>query len=278
MEIKEAIKHVDAVLIGYLKSGSTYPNHAEEIRKSIIEVILQTIPSPEAALERHKANSKISLDSIVKVKGMPARQILGDSGSQTVNSSGKRIEDSFDRLKPKIVSRYDFCMENFTRQSKRYFDERINEFTDLLMDFLKQVPAGGSKDKLIKDVITEIKQELRYLEKWTKPFGSIFSFQAEVENIFAVEGGAIAAKWAERLTPGNEFEHDHSDRNGQIYLIRGNWALEKGLIKVGSNGFTDEITQPSEELGCPCRWIYRFSLRDLPDELLTEKGRSSIKR
>jgi hypothetical protein len=265
MEIKEAIKHVDAVLIGYLKSGSTYPNHAEEISKSVIEVILQSIASPEEALERHKANNKISLDNIIKDKGMPAR--------------GKHIEDNFDRLKPKIISRFEFCMENFSRQSKQYFDERINEFTDLLMDFLKQVPAGGSKDKLIKDAITEIKQELRYLAKWTKPFGSIFSFHAEVEHIFAVEGGAIAGMWKSHFrAPGYDYRPAHKERDGQIFVLRGNWAIEQGLMKLDGRQYTDEITMPAEEVFCQCRYKYLYNLRDLPDEFLTDKGRSFIKR
>jgi hypothetical protein len=35
---------------------------------------------------------------------------------------------------------------------------------------------------------------------------------------------------------------------------------------------------PAEEVFCQCRYKYIFNLRDLPDEMLTDKGRATIKR
>jgi hypothetical protein len=58
--------------------------------------------------------------------------------------------------------------------------------------------------------------------------------------------------------------------------VRGCWAVEKGLIKPGPAGYTDEITRPAEEPFCGCYYRYLYNLRDLPANMLTEKGKEAL--
>jgi hypothetical protein len=97
-------------------------------------------------------------------------------------------------------------------------------------------------------------------------------------NATLAEGtGAIAAMWHSNWRQVNyKYRPDHKDRDQQIYTLRGNWAQERGLMKPGPAGYTDEITQPAEEVYCRCWYVYIYNLNRLPPVMLTEKGRKAI--
>jgi hypothetical protein len=61
-----------------------------------------------------------------------------------------------------------------------------------------------------------------------------------------------------------------------VYAIRGNWALDKGLMKAGKAGYYDEITKPGEEVYCSCSATYLYAIRELPDDMITNKGRETL--
>ena len=63
--------------------------------------------------------------------------------------------------------------------------------------------------------------------------------------------------------------------DGKVFTIRGNWALEKGLMNKGA-GYTDEIIRPAERPFCRCAYTYFYALRDLPDSMLTTKGKTTL--
>lgn len=142
---------------------------------------------------------------------------------------------------------------------------------------------GGSRDKALKRRISEIKSELRALSKWNKLF-DIYkrgSFAAEVEYVFKLESNPIAAVWRySSLDEEGEYQktYNHKQRDGHVYTVRSNWALQKGLMKVGPDGYLDEISRPCEEVGCSCYLQWLYSLSDLPTCIVTEKGISELKR
>jgi hypothetical protein len=41
-------------------------------------------------------------------------------------------------------------------------------------------------------------------------------------------------------------------------------------------GYTDEMSTPGEEVYCRCAYVYIYSLRKLPDEMLTIKGKNLL--
>ncbi|HAF0915811.1 TPA: hypothetical protein G9F65_004527, partial [Salmonella enterica subsp. enterica serovar Braenderup] len=100
---------------------------------------------------------------------------------------------------------------------------------------------------------------------------------ANIDNIIATDGGAIAAVWHSHWRqPNYDYREPHKDRDLKTYAIRGNWALKKGFMKVGPAGYLDEITQPGEEVFCRCYLTYIYNVRSLPDEMKTEKWRKFI--
>lgn len=94
----------------------------------------------------------------------------------------------------------------------------------------------------------------------------------------ALKAGALAGKWNSSKYYERYGGTDHPERDGQVYAIRGNGALMKGLMQPSSSGFSDEITGPCEELGCQCQFQFIYNLRDLPDSMIAAAGRRELER
>lgn len=102
---------------------------------------------------------------------------------------------------------------------------------------------------------------------------------ASVNAVVAQDGGAIAAVWHSHWRQANyDYRPDHKERDLLVYAVRGCWALTQGLMTKGSAGYTDDITQPAEEPFCRCRFQYIYSLRALPEDMITKKGALALEQ
>jgi len=98
---------------------------------------------------------------------------------------------------------------------------------------------------------------------------------ASINDIIAADGGAIAGQWSSRWRqPGYNYREEHKERDGQFFLIRDSWAHRAGLVKKGKAGYVDESTAPGQEPACRCSYKYVYNIRDLPDDMLTAKGKA----
>ena len=101
------------------------------------------------------------------------------------------------------------------------------------------------------------------------------------------QSGAIAAKWdacvhhvkPEMQAWANEKccqISGHKERDGSLFAIKGNWALQKGLMNEGAGvvDLDDESLFEDEE--CICCFRYEQALRSLPCSMLTEKGKQTL--
>lgn len=141
------------------------------------------------------------------------------------------------------------------------------------------IPAGGAViDKRevrveIGKSVTQAKFEARRVA-----IDQGHKLVANVANIVAQANGAIAVEWHSHWRQaGYDYRKDHKERDGRIYAMRGSWAIEKGLMRAGSAGYLDEVTMFGQEPYCRCYGRYFSSLRDLPADMLTEKGRAALK-
>lgn len=141
------------------------------------------------------------------------------------------------------------------------------------------IPIGGS-DAVDKNAVKkDLKKALARL-----PFESRrvlidqgHKFTSALNEIIASDGGALAGRWHSHWRQTNyDYREDHKERDEEIYAVRGNWALAKGLMKAGKNGYTDDITKPGEEIFCRCFYEYIYNLRDLPPDMLTQKGAAAL--
>jgi hypothetical protein len=279
---KRAIQSVGEILTNFLKSGPKSSNHLKEVKATILDIVLPLVTSSEEAITNYTKTCKDFLDKVIQIRGIPTTTILGDAKNRyIVSSSGNHIARKFDILLPKIMERFNWCIENYKWQSKLYLDEQLSEFNDLLWNFLKQVPIGGTKNKSTRSKIAELKKVFRHLTKWTQLFYTYkaMSLPAEIEYIFILEGGPLVAFWHySQLDEQGEYKksYNHKERDGRVYAVRGNWAIDKGLMKAEPYGYIDEISRPNQEIGCMCHLQWVYGIRSLPDDMVTEKGRSGL--
>ena len=98
-----------------------------------------------------------------------------------------------------------------------------------------------------------------------------------INTTVAVGGGALGAFWmSHKNQPGYNGRPDHNARDGRFFLLKGSWADQAGFVKPNSNGYTDDVVQPSVEVFCRCAWVWLFSLRSIPSECLTQKGHDAL--
>jgi hypothetical protein len=282
LDVKETIDAVTELLLKFAKSGPDQPRQAESVKAQISKAVICAVPSPADATENYKRICKDFFDRVILAKGMPTRAIRGldVSPKEIMSSSGQQIAEKLDGLLPQIMERYTWCINNYRIQAENYFEAQYSQLSALISDFLNEVPPTA-KERTSK--ISLIKREIRVLAKWNQQFYAYKarSFPAEIEYVLALENSPIAATWDySRLDEQGEYAmtYDHKDRDERVYAVRGNWAIAKGLMSVGPDGYIDDIDHPSQEVGCMCSLVWVYALRDLPANMVTDYGRSELKR
>jgi len=138
-------------------------------------------------------------------------------------------------------------------------ERRVAETLQRMRGWMTSVPAGGTSNIDRREVKTRIYAPIAQtkFEARRVAIDQSAKLTSAINDIIATGSNAIAARWVSHyLQPNYNFRHDHRDRDPRykgeewVYTIRGNWALEKGLMKVGPAGYTDQITQPAEEVYC----------------------------
>lgn len=100
---------------------------------------------------------------------------------------------------------------------------------------------------------------------------------ASLSHVMASGGGAIAVVWRSHWRQaGYDYRPEHKDRDGGVYLLKNSWAREKGFVKPGVKGYYDDVTAVAEEPYCRCNAEWVYHLRELPSDMVTEKGREAM--
>jgi hypothetical protein len=183
-----------------------------------------------------------------------------------------------DRLKPKLRAELDRRLMANANLIKLNRDQMIDQTRRRFMGWATSVPAGGSRsvDKMgVKADLKKAFSTLPYEERRVL-IDQGHKLASELNNIIAVDGGAIAGEWHSHWRqPGYNYDPAHKRLDGKIFVVRANWAIEKGLMTKG-DGYIDDNERPAERPFCRCQYRYIYNLRDLPDALLTEKGRKAL--
>lgn len=184
-----------------------------------------------------------------------------------------------DKIKPSLRAELDrriMASANLIRLNRR---EAINKTLSRFSGWATSIPKGGSdavdKRKTKQDVRKSLAQ-LPFVERRVL-IDQGHKLSASLNEIVAKDGDAIALRWHSNWRQqGYDFREDHKERDGQIYLMRDNWAQAKGLVKVGPSGYYDKITAVAEEPFCRCYAEFLYNLRSLPKEMLTKKGQDAL--
>jgi len=143
------------------------------------------------------------------------------------------------------------------------------------------IPAGGSDATDKGETKDEIRKALAQLpfEERRVLIDQGHKFTASLSEIIAKDSGALAMVWHSHWRQaGYNYREDHKERDGKVFVLKGNWALEAGLMKIGPDGYYEDVDGVGQAVFCRCFGTWLHSLRELPDDLLTEKGRSELSR
>lgn len=186
-----------------------------------------------------------------------------------------------DRISPDLRAELDqriFASVNLIKLNREsVIDKTLQRFAG----WVSSVPAGGSAEtdkrgtvKAIGKSVARLKFEARRVA-----IDQGHKLSSNIARTVATANGAIAAVWHSNWRQKNyNYRPDHKERDEKVYLIRGSWAQEDGLVVPGRMGYLDDITQPAEEPFCQCYAQYVTSLaalQRLNPEMLTRKGEAA---
>jgi len=185
---------------------------------------------------------------------------------------------TIDRLKPKLRAELDRRIMASANLIKYNREDAINNTLRRFEGWATSIPKGGNKTTNKVKQKQDIRKSLGKMpfEQRRVIIDQTHKLISNINNIVAVDNGAIAARWHSHWRQMNyDYRKDHKERDEHIYLIRGNWASEKGLIKA-VDGYTDDITMPGEEVYCRCNYVYIYDIGSLPENFLTIKGKKAL--
>lgn len=186
-----------------------------------------------------------------------------------------------EKLKPRLKTELDRRILANAQLIRMNREEAVQRTMRRFAGWATSVPAGGTDAIQKVEVRKTIRKALAQLpfEERRVAIDQGAKFISALNSVIAENNNALAGMWHSHWRrPGYNFREDHKERDERIYVVRGNWALNDGLMKVGPDGYTDQITQPAEEPYCSCQYRYFYNLASLPDEFLTVKGRKTLER
>ena len=185
---------------------------------------------------------------------------------------------TIDKLKPKMRAELDRRIMASANLIQFNREETISNTLRRFAGWATSIPIGGTEavDKVAEK--KAIRKDLAMMPFTDRRviIDQTHKLIANINDIVAVDAGAIAAKWHSNWKQANyDYREDHKERDELVYLIKGSWAIEKGYIKP-INGYTDSVTTPGEEVYCRCRYQYIYHVGKLPEEMLTSKGKEAL--
>jgi hypothetical protein len=183
---------------------------------------------------------------------------------------------TIERLKPFARAELDRKILAAANLIKLNREQAVEKMLQRAAGWATSIPEGGSRvvEKIdVKEHIAKPIQQVKY-EARRCQIDQGAKLVSAINGVVAQQTGAIAATWRSHYRrPGYDYRPDHKERDGLIYLVRDSWAHQQGLVKRGAAGYTDEITQPAEEVFCQCWFVWLNALRELPESMLTQKGK-----
>lgn len=243
---------------------------------------------------------KFGFDTEQRVKNLRSKltfAFLKSVKSEQVLQEDVRIQltKTFDKLVPKASPSLDgYTLQHLKPKLQLELEKRIiasanlikwrreESIAKVLKDFegwMTSVPKGGSKSPKIKDGGEKFKaltQQEKFFQRRIA-IDQTAKLTQTVRELVAIDKGAIAGIWRSKgeYEKNYKYRPDHLERARRIYIVRDSWADKAGFIKP-VHGYMDDITKPAEEVYCRCSYIYLYTLRDIPVEYLTAKGKKEL--
>lgn len=179
------------------------------------------------------------------------------------------------KVRPELHSTLQRHIEASADLIKLNRDEMIEQTLRRFSGWASSIPPGGAAETDKRKLKTDIKRGIAGLKFKERRLliDQGHKLTSNISRTIAEGGGALGGYWFSHWRqPNYDYREDHKERDGEFYVVRDNWAMEQGLMKLGGHQYTDAITMPGEEVNCRCLYRYAYALRDIPDECVTAKG------
>lgn len=184
---------------------------------------------------------------------------------------------TLDMIKPKLRAELDRRILASANLIKLNREASVARTLQRFAGWASSVPKGGTeiaKRQQVKETVRRGISGLPFEERRVITDQG-HKLVAAIDEIVAVDGGAIAAIWHHVMEGGGyQARPKHEARDGDVFLLRDSWADRQGLVKLDGRMYTDQVEQPAELPFCRCRYQYLYSLRELPPSMVTAKGRA----
>jgi hypothetical protein len=161
---------------------------------------------------------------------------------------------TLEAIKPKLRAELDRRILASASLIKLNREASIQRTLQRFAGWSTSIPVGGTDVALRGEVKQTIRRGIAGLsfEERRVVVDQSSKLVAAINEIVATDGGAIAGRWhhVAEGPPAYAARPDHVARNNKVYLLRDSWAKQRGLVKPGPAGYTDEITAPGEEVYC----------------------------
>lgn len=228
------------------------------------------------AASRESPNNEVTRKHLTAIYS----RLVIDGGALRDQPPDGPTKVTLDRIKPQLRKELDkriFASANLIKLNREQAVEKtVQRFqgwvTSIPPDGISEVNKNAQKSAMGKSVA-----DLDFISRRVA-IDQGHKLASNVKYLLAVQGGAIAFRWhSSWRRQGYRYREGHKLRDTVIYLVRGSWAVEQGLVKP-VNGFYDEITAAGEEVYCSCQVFPIYAPQKLPDEFLTEKGKREFNR
>ncbi|WP_336284209.1 hypothetical protein [Citrobacter arsenatis] len=208
------------------------------------------------------------------------RRLVIDGGALRDQPADGPKKVTLDKLKPEFRKELDkriFASANLIELNR---SQAVEKTLQRFQGWVSSIPPDGVSDfdkRQHKSIFGKSVQDIDFISRRVA-IDQGHKLASNVKYLLSIQGGAIAFRWHSNYRrPGYNFRPDHKDRDDKIYLVRGSWAVEQGLI-VPVYGYYDEITAAGEEVYCSCQVFPIYAPQKLPIEFLTEKGKREFNR
>lgn len=223
--------------------------------------------------------SHMGLDRVTQELREALRRRFDDyvGGDRALKAHSGIDRFTYERIKPRLRVELDKRLMASMDLIRLNREQMIARQAQRFAGWATSIPVGGPAEAKKREVKQAIRRPLASLpfEERRVMIDQGHKLVSAVNLIIATDGGAIAARWRAVHQPGYDHRPEHLERDGLVYLVRGSWAAERGLVRP-VHGYTDDVDQPAEKVFCRCGWIYLYNLRQLPDDMLTAKGRAAL--
>lgn len=242
-----------------------------------VERVQRWLRELRAAADRSMVSPQSVEEELRRGLAATYRRIVDRGGIFKLNPGVDRF--TLDRVRPALRAELDRRIMASADLIRLNREQAIETTLRRFSGWSTSIPRGGTSAESRRAVKVEQKKAMGSL-----PFAERrvlidqgHKLVSSLNDILATDGGAIAARWRSNWRqPGYDYREDHRERDGKIFLVRGSWAQRAGLVRPGRAGYTDDVTAPAQEPFCRCYYVYLYHLRDLPDDMLTKKGRDAL--